>query len=32
MRNDWTLTPSEMALFFAAVTLMASGFVMATGG
>ncbi len=32
MRNDWTLTPSEMALFIAAVTFMASGLVMAAGG
>jgi hypothetical protein len=32
MRNDWTLTPSEMALFLAAVTCLASGFMMAAGG
>jgi hypothetical protein len=32
MRNDWTLTPLEMALFVAAATLMASGFVFATSG
>jgi hypothetical protein len=32
MRNDWTLTPSEMVLFIAAVTFMAGGFVMAAGG
>ena len=32
MRNDWTLTPSEMVLFIAAVTFMAGGFVMATAG
>jgi hypothetical protein len=32
MRNDWTLTPSEMALFIAAVTCFASGFMMAAGG
>jgi hypothetical protein len=31
MRNDWTLTPSEMALFIAAVTCLAGGFVMAAG-
>ena len=32
MRNDWTMTPSEMALFIAAVTCLAGGFVMAAGG
>jgi hypothetical protein len=32
MRNDWTLTPAELALFVAAVTFMASGFVIAAGG
>jgi len=32
MRNDWTLTPLEMALFVAAMALLAGGFVMAAGG
>jgi hypothetical protein len=32
MRNDWTMTPTEMALFIAAVTCLAGGFVMAAGG
>jgi hypothetical protein len=32
MRNNWTLTPSEMALFLAAVTCLAGGFMMAAGG
>jgi hypothetical protein len=32
MRNHWTLTPSEMALFIAAVTFLAGGFMIATGG
>jgi len=32
MRNDWTVTPSEMALFIAAVTCLAGGFLMAAGG
>jgi hypothetical protein len=31
MRSDWTLTPLEATLFVTAVTLMASGFVMAAG-
>jgi len=31
MRNDWTLTPLEAALFIAGVTLMATGFVWAAG-
>jgi hypothetical protein len=29
---NWTLTPFEMALFIAAATLLAGGFVMATSG
>jgi len=29
MRNDWTMTPSEMALFIAAVVVLAGGFAMA---
>ena len=32
MRNDWTMTPAEMALFIAAVTCLAGGLVIATGG
>jgi len=28
MRNDWILTPFEMALFIGATALMASGFLM----
>ncbi len=31
MRNDWTLTRLETALFITSVTLMASGFVWASG-
>ena len=31
MRNDWTLTRFEMALFIAGVTLVASGFAWAAG-
>jgi hypothetical protein len=31
MRNDWTLTRLETALFITGVTLIASGFVWATG-
>jgi hypothetical protein len=31
MRNDWTLTRLETALFIVAATLMASGFVWASG-
>jgi hypothetical protein len=30
MRGHWTLTPSEMILFTAAVMLMTGGFVLAT--
>jgi len=32
MRNDWILTPPEMALFIVAATCLAAGFVMAAGG
>jgi hypothetical protein len=32
MRTDWTLTPSEMALFVAAVACMTTGFVWIAGG
>jgi hypothetical protein len=31
MRNDWTLTQLETALFIAGATLAASGFVWAAG-
>jgi hypothetical protein len=31
MRNDWTLTRLETALFVASVTLVAGGFVWAAG-
>jgi hypothetical protein len=31
MRNDWTLTRLETALFIAAATLAATGFVWAAG-
>jgi len=32
MRNGWEMTPLEMALFVAAATIMAGGFMMAASG